>query len=221
MNTPLHIPADVAQDIAASHPLVEAAHALTVDSGDAYAAAGAQIREIARMRKVLEEKRLSMTRPLDQTKKEIMALFKHPDDSLGEAEGIISRKMLAYKAEQDRARREAEAAAAEAARKERERLEKQAAAAVRRGQEEKAAALQEAAASVPAAPVVHVPQASAEGVSTRVVWRWEIADRASLPAEYLIPDEKAIGAMVRARGADTAIPGVRVWPEETLVKRTA
>lgn len=205
--------------VSAAALTIEEASALVIQSNEDYELAGEFVRRIARLKKELNETRRSMTRPLDESKKRIMDLFRRPEQQLDEANTAASRKMLAWKQEQDRARREAEAAAAEAARKERERLEKQAAAAAKRGQQEKAAALSAAADSMPAAPVVHIPEATAAGVSTRQVWKYEIVDKAALPREFMTPDEKAIGAVVRARQGDTNIPGVRVYAEETLVKR--
>lgn len=50
----------------------------------------------------------------------------------------------------------------------------------------------------------------AEGVSFREDWGFEIEDAALIPREYLIPDEKKIGALVRALKEQTRIPGVKV-----------
>jgi len=219
MSAPMTITPEAEAQASAADRMLADAGALRVASNTDYEAAGEQVRHIARLKKELEATRKSMTAPLDDAKKRIMDFFRKPQQALEDAERAISRTMLAWKQEQDRARREAEAAAAEAARKERERLEKQAAAAAKKGQDEKAAALNAAAVSMPAAPVVHMAAPTAAGVSTREVWHFEINDAAALPREFLIPDEKAIGAMVRARKGDTNIPGVRVWAEETLVKR--
>lgn len=71
---------------------------------------------------------------------------------------------------------------------------------------------------------LHVPKAKAEtfipkmqDVQTRTNWKFEITDASLVPREYLIVDEKAVGAMVRARKGDTKIPGVRVYSETSTV----
>ena len=49
----------------------------------------------------------------------------------------------------------------------------------------------------------------------------EITDFALLPREYLIPDDSAIGKVVRALGNRTNIPGVRVYAETIISSRSA
>ena len=50
---------------------------------------------------------------------------------------------------------------------------------------------------------------------TRVVeyWKYKIEDETKIPREYLIPDTKKIGQIVRAMKEKTDIPGVKVWSE--------
>lgn len=151
-----------------------------------------------------------------------------------------AEKAAAEAARKERERMEAEAARAEqAAREKREREEAKAreleakgraaeAEAKRKAAEEaEAARLREAeakraaAASMPTAPVVHFEQPKVAGVSSRQVWKFEIADAAQLPREYLIPDEKAIGAVVRALGERASIPGVRVYADTIISSRSA
>lgn len=71
------------------------------------------------------------------------------------------------------------------------------------------------------APVVPVDIPKAAGISSREVWKFAITDHASIPREYLIPDEKAIGGVVRALKGKTNIPGVRVFSEDTIASRSA
>jgi len=77
------------------------------------------------------------------------------------------------------------------------------------------------AETVVAAPVVTVPVQAVDqaGLSFREVWKFEIDNLASLPREFLIPNEKMIGEIVRSMKGLTSIPGVRVWPEKTAVVR--
>lgn len=222
-----------------------------------YTSAGEELKRIKAKAKDLEAQRVSMTKPLDETKKRILDWFRDPLQYLADAEAAIKRAISAYDAEQRRLQQEAERAAAEAARKERERMEAEAAKAEqaarekREREEAKARALEAqgraaeaeakrkaaeeaeaarmreaeakraAAASMPAAPVVHFEQPKVAGVSSRQVWKFEIVDGAQIPREYMVPDEKAIGAVVRALGERANIPGVRVYAETVISSRSA
>lgn len=47
----------------------------------------------------------------------------------------------------------------------------------------------------------------------RKVWKFEVTDLSKLPDQYKIPNEIAIGQVVRALKEKTKIPGVRIWQE--------
>ena len=151
-----------------------------------------------------------------------------------------AERQAAEAARKERERQEAEAAKiAEAARLKREKEEAKARELEAAGRAEKAEALRQkaeaaeaqklaeaeaqrqAAAAIPAAPVVHIPQPKAEGVSSRQIWKYEIVDKDLLPREYTLPDDKAIGGVVRALKDKTNIPGVRVYSENTYATRGA
>lgn len=57
------------------------------------------------------------------------------------------------------------------------------------------------------------------GVALRKVWKWEIVDRAAIPRDYMIPDEKQIARVVNVRHGGHGIPGIRVWSEDAPVLR--
>jgi hypothetical protein len=82
---------------------------------------------------------------------------------------------------------------------------------------------QEAAEALLAAPVAVEPPPrvadnvpKVEGVATRMLWRWQIVAAGAIPREYLIPDEKKIGATVRSMGPLARIPGVKTWEEPVI-----
>lgn len=52
-----------------------------------------------------------------------------------------------------------------------------------------------------------------QGVSGAVIWKFKIDDESRIPREYLVVDEKALGAVVRAMKDKTSIPGISVYPE--------
>ena len=57
------------------------------------------------------------------------------------------------------------------------------------------------------------------GVGLRDNWKFEVTDPNKVPREYLIIDEKKIGAVVRAMKLQANIPGVRVYNEPTTTMR--
>ena len=123
-------------------------------------------------------------------------------DILIKAEKTVKKKMADYQMEQERIRRDEEAkrlAAEEAAR-------------------EKA---EEEGTPAPS-PVVTAPAPEpekVEGISFVENWTFEIEDKAKIPLEYMIPDEKKIRGVVKAMKADTNIPGIRAYAEQTVRAR--
>lgn len=130
-------------------------------------------------------------------------------------------------------RKQEEAEAVERERRERERAaqmeqieaqRKAAAAAKKAGDEQRAAEMREqankqaaaareaAAAPIIVAPVVAPPPvAKVEGVSVRMVPDFRIVDASKIPSKFMLPNEKAIRAVVNALGEQAAIPGVEVF----------
>lgn len=80
------------------------------------------------------------------------------------------------------------------------------------------------AASVVVAPVA-IPSTTPkpEGVFFRSVWEWELCDIARLKPEFLLPNEKAISALVRSsHQAAESIVGtgaIKVTERKTVVDR--
>ena len=105
-----------------------------------------------------------------------------------------------FAAEQERQRRKAEQEAQEQARQAEEaRLIEEARQAAAEGDSVAAEAILEEAVTVEAPAVVlpsTVPQV--QGVSFRSVWEWSLVDITKLKPEFLIANEKAIGANVRS-----------------------
>jgi len=64
-------------------------------------------------------------------------------------------------------------------------------------------------------------EADTAGLVIREDWKFSIIDAALIPREYLIPDEKKIGRIVRALKGDANIPGVRAYSEKSTAVRSA
>jgi hypothetical protein len=63
------------------------------------------------------------------------------------------------------------------------------------------------------------PPKPTEGTQVRKVWQFRVLNRDLLPAAYLVPDETAIRAEMRAqvaRGEEPVIPGVKFEQVEQL-----
>lgn len=124
---------------------------LQIDSPQALDVAGDELRRLVQRKKDIEELRLSLTRPLDESKRRIMDMFRGPTERLAEAENLLRRGIVQYQtAEREKAERERREAEARA-RAERERLERERAAAeaeARRIQEEAAAKERERLAAI-------------------------------------------------------------------------
>lgn len=110
-----------------------------------------------------------------------------------------------FAAEEDRKARQAAQAAAEEARKaEESRLIEEARQAAEDGDNQAAADLFDEAVNVVSPPAIMqstVP--TAQGLSFRSVWEWELKDITKLKPEFLIVNEKAINSLVRTQHKST------------------
>ena len=190
----------------------------TLECPEDFAAAGEIMREVkASIARVVE-----FFRPLKETAwnahKQIVAKEKaiiEPREAVARA---ISAKMVAYK-DAERKRLEAERKEAEARARAAEE-ERRLAQAV----ELEAVGMAKEADQVLSAPVqVAVPvqaEIKAAGVSFREIWRFRIENLSIVPREYLMLDEKKVGAIVKAMKAQTAIPGIQAYSETTTATTT-
>lgn len=135
-----------------------------------------------------------------------------------DAERIIKGSLSGYQLEQERARRQLQEEERLRVEAEKEAIESAAKELADAGEYTAAKALiREEYDIKPVAPALATPKQ--EGISFRDNWRFQIVDISKIPPEYLIVDEKAIGAVVRAMKEKTNIPGVRVYAEKVAVGR--
>lgn len=205
------------------------AQALVIDSPTARELADMELKAVARQEKALTEQRLSLTRPLDEVKKGIMALFDPAIKALSDIQTAYKTKMLAWDQaerlridEENRKAREAAAAEERRQREAAEALRKEAEAKSAAGLAAEAEALQAAAAEVDSTPTlpapIVVPVARPKGSSyTAKRWTFEIVNVAEIPREYLLPDEKKIGGLATDLKGDAKVPGVRFFEVENIV----
>lgn len=179
--------------------------------------------DIKKRAKELDEQRKSITKPLDDAKKQIMDLFRHPLDLLSRAENHLKNLILNYTTEKERkAREEAERlrklAEAEAE-KERKRLEAQMK--KEKGKLEKVEELKAKVEEIVNTPII-VPTVEVEkpkGISYREKWYAEVVDFKVLPDEYKIPNQQALDKVAQATKGTIKIPGVIFKVKQIVVSR--
>ena len=157
---------------------------------------------IAKLKKVMENKRKSLLDPLKLQADAIRETYNYLMTPVLEADKITRGKMLAFDTEQRRIRAEQErinALRLEAAQKEMEL----------NGELSESVNLVEVAPE-PAKSV------STDMGTTRIttIWKWEVIDLSLVPDEYKILDAAKVGKVVRA--GLRSIPGIRIYPEESL-----
>jgi hypothetical protein len=126
----------------------------------------------------------------------------------------------AYKAAQDRARRERERELAEEQRRARETQAIAEAGALERAGEHRIAAAVVAEAIAAPAPVVVLPDATKQidGLKFRRVWKWRLQNEALIPRPYLMLDEKKLNAHASSMKESAAIPGIEFYFEDQPVR---
>jgi len=215
--------------------LVEEAKCFLVRNDDEYRQAGAMLRDkikplLAEADRVFDP----VISAAHAAHKSALAAKKEVTDPINQADTIVRRAMSSYSSEQlrrqreeqERLRREELAKREAAMRAEEERRLSLAMAAEQAGNKELAEEIVSQPAPVieaPAATMVSAPIAApkVDGVSTREVWRWEVVSKDSIRKEFLIPNESAIGALVRSQKSAAAamVGGIRVWCETSTVVR--
>ena len=195
--------------------LVARAAAIKIRSQDGYEEAAGWLKSIKGFLKAIEDARTRITKPINESLREINAQAKDAAAPFLESEAKIKRAMIAYSDEQDRLAREEQRKLNEAAAKEAARLQEIAARAAAKGQTTKAEQFEERAQAV-TAPVVQTGAPKVGGISVPKVWVFEITDEDLIPREYLVVDETRIRRIVTALKGDTKIPGVRVFEQKRI-----
>ena len=171
----------------------------------------------------MTDKRMEITRPMDESKARIMGLFKPIEEKLKNAETIIKRGILSYQQkiadENRRLQLEADKAAKEAEERRKAAIVRDAEQAMEQGKPELAVAYIEKAEAVYIAPVNVAKERRPEGISMSKIWTYEIVDAAKIPREFLMIDEKKLQKYA-ANMKDTAkVEGVRFFEDSIISAR--
>lgn len=189
----------------------------TIESPEKYEYSAQDLKAVKSKAKELDALRKSLTKPLDESKKRIMAFFKNPLTLLSSAESAIKSAMLTWQQKQERIRRLEEERLAEQQRKEAERLARLAKAAEKRGDEKKAEEFKGREDVVKSAvPTVVNNVQPVSGISKVTLWKYRIVNVNLIPREYMLPNEVAIGQFARATMGSVKIEGIEFYPEETI-----
>ena len=155
-----------------------------------------------------------MTRPLDESKQNIMDYFRPVMSKLSDMEKTTKATMGDYTAEQlkiiakeEEGRREAE----ETARIVAEKLERS-----KRGTK----AREKLEAKMNQAVEKFTKPLTKKVKNTKMHYDFVIIDESKIPDTYKIPDKVKIGKMVRATEGKCVIPGIKVVESITIIGRT-
>ena len=187
-----------------------------IKTSEDYTRAGEVLLRIKEIRKKIEATFKPIKQKMDAAKKEVLDQEKAADKPLAEAEAWLKPMIAVYCAEQENIRQAEEARLREIARKEEEERQfAEALAAEAAGEKDVA---EEIMAAPVQAPVVVVPKTvpKVSGIAIKKEWKFRIVDANKIPRQYLIPDEKAIGATVRGCGDKANIPGVEIYSVDNV-----
>lgn len=189
------------------------AESLGIDNMADYAAAGAKWKMLRSLAKEISDTFGPIKAKLHEAHKEAVAQESRHLLPVIAAQRTIKGKMAAYDAKQERIRREEEARLQRVAHRQAEEAAlREAAAAEAAGDSEAAEAIMSEPVAAP--PVILPSSTPRTGVTFREVWKFRITDERLIPRQYLMPDAKKIGGVVRAMRDGTQIPGIEVYSEK-------
>lgn len=171
---------------------------VTIEDDADLAFAAEALADIKRKKKDLEAMRAEATTPLRKSLDVIYGWFREPIRFYDRCEKALKEKIAEAKARAEEAQRLAIEAAAQAA--------------VGGNAEEAAQALQLAQGA---------EMRDIQGLSFRSTWDFEIVDIAQVPPQYLMVNESAVKAALRAAKGKIEIPGLRVVEKTQVASRSA
>lgn len=204
-----------------SKSLVDVCLAYEVIDQKTYEFAGEHLRNLKSMQKQIKGELNPSIEKANAAHKELTGLRKRHLEPVQNAESSLKSKMAAWHAEQERIRREEERRLREEERKrEEEKRLAEAEALEKQGKEEEAIAVIEQPV-VTAPVVVKSTTPKVEGVSMRETWRFVVKKESLIPRQFLMVDEKKLGAHARSMKGAANVPGVEFYAENTVAARSA
>jgi hypothetical protein len=166
---------------------------LEITNDEQYADANEVLKHIVKEKRSLQEKKTWVLAPIKESMKRWTSLFGAPEKVLVQSEVLLKGAIAKYKTDKIAKSR---------------------------------SFLQEAAQSInhkETATLVSLAQQAVpqtDGVSTFVVWDFEVEDINQVPIEFLQVDEKAVRAVVKNMKNNTKIPGIKVFSKTSVSVRT-
>lgn len=178
------------------------------------------IRMIAAAAKASEAARVAAKEPHLEAGRAVDGWFKKITDPLTKAKAAVQAPLDAYlrgKADAERRRRDEEAKAlAEAAAREAATMQTTAQMDAAIAIEEKAAEARDAAQAKPA-EMARTRGDFGSVATLRATWKHEITDETKVPREYLMVNDAAIKAAIKAKVR--SIPGIRIYEDQSVMVR--
>jgi hypothetical protein len=211
--------------------LLDAAKTYVIDCDEIYDCAAEDLKAIKALQKDLDEKRKSITKPMDEAKKAVMELFRGPTDYLEQAESILKKQISRWLDAKEKARVAALREAEKAAAAERQALEQQAQKAAEAGDTATMAALEmQAAVTSVAAPLPDKHKTS--GISSRKVHKGNVIDAKALISHVLTNEtlfamgiveinQGALNKYISSTEGKIALPGVENTTDTNIAARAA
>lgn len=198
---------DIAND---AQRFLESAKQYRINSDFMLEAATEDLKTVKAKYNALEEQRFGITRPLDEAKDGVMALFRPAKEFLAEAERILKLAISSYLQEQGELRAKAEAKAREQTRIEQERLAKEAAERERVAREESERLAKEAEAQSKAGNVTAASELKLQSDFVSMSGQQEAQDLVDRAANVVVqvdapPPTKVAG-----------ITGTETWSAEVV-----
>lgn len=204
--------------------MVKTAKGLTISTHEDYDRGTTILKDIKTRVKAVKEYWKGPKEAANAAHKELVAKEAQMLKPLQEAESIIKKAMLAYTAEVDRKRREAEEAARIAREEEVKRLEAIAAKAEEQGDKDTAEIMRDMAEEVPIGEIAAAAAPTAKGVSVRTTWKARVTDPKAVPAyfegmELREINMTALNNIAKWRNGEAQIPGVEFYQDSTMSVR--
>lgn len=190
--------AELRTEAAEAQDALEMIREFEIQTQDDYDFANEALGDVKSAWKALEAKKKEVTKPLNYVLKSIRGWFKPAQEFYLESEKILKDKI------------------AEAHRKAAEEQDRALAEAKQAHDQGDAGGVRKAMLQ---AANVEIQQADNVTIMDR--WCFEVTDARKLPIEYLCPDMAAIQETVKLLKDETRIPGVRVYKDQTVIRRGA
>jgi len=198
-----------------------------IDSQDSLVSAADELNAIQMIKRRLERRQAEITKPINDALTSIRALFKPSITRCDDAKDLLTERIVAYRAQVERARQEAERKARAEWTRQQAEMRAEAAKAAEAGEILRADELVETAAVMPV-PAIDIPEAKAAGVSVRETWSAEVTDRDALlravlagtvPGDVIQVNQPMLNRSAAAMKAEMNWPGVRVVRTESVRPR--